>query len=62
MGTIFEAIRAVGHDRGYRQAEPEPFEPTAAPARRWSEIRVLVRRVATGQPLWHPGDEAPASQ
>ena len=57
MGTIFEAIKAVGHDEDFQPAEPEPFAPTNFPPGSVGKMRVLIRRVATGQPLWHPNDE-----
>lgn len=56
MRNVFDAILETGHDEDFVPQATEEFRPTDAPAGSREKLEVLARRIASGQPLWHPDD------
>lgn len=54
--TIFKEVEKVKHDEDFVPKNLTDFEPTSEQPGSEAKIRVLARRVAKGQPLWHPDD------
>ena len=60
--TVFEAILEYGHDEDFVPAAGAEFVATGAAIGSQAKVEVLRRRVAQGQPLWHPADGDQADQ
>lgn len=56
MRNVFDAILETGHDEDFVPQVNDDFRPTDAPAGSREKLEVLARRIARGQPLWHPED------